>query len=194
MSYDAYPDPYLDPKTGVLKNLIGVRSQDRLEEVEAIITFGQVIYFYDNPLEGDFNLKYLQAIHKELFSPIYSWAGQLRTVEVAKGNTRFANSNILEQAAASAFSGTADLLAKQFTKDEYAKKLAHCYSEVNILHPFREGNGRTQRLFFSQLVGKSGYRLAWEQMDAKANISACEAAYKGDEGPLAKMLSDLLEK
>ena len=77
--------------------------------------------------------------------------------------------------------------------DEYIRKLAHYYSEINILHPFREGNGRTQRVFFSQLAMLAGYRFAWERLDRDENLCTCIAAYEGNETPLAEMLDALLE-
>jgi len=130
----------------------------------------------------------------ELFNAIYSWAGEIRTVEIAKENTRFANSDAIEQAAHELFEKLhAENLLKDFSRDQYVKHLAHYYSEVNILHPFREGNGRTERVFFSQFVAEADYRLAWERLNADENLRACVAAYEGDGSLLAKMLDGLLE-
>lgn len=143
---------------------------------------------------GEFNLEHLQNIHWELFNAIYEWAGEIRDVEISKENTRFANSDVIERAATALFSTLhkGDLL-KNLTREEYIHKSAHYYSEINILHPFREGNGRTERVFFSQLAMIAGYRFAWERMDPTENLQVCIAAYGGDEAPLATMLDALLE-
>lgn len=87
----------------------------------------------------------------------------------------------------------AERLLDELGSDEYARRLAHYYSELNILHPFREGNGRTQRAFFTLLAQRTGKRLAWQHLDAQENVAASIAAYNGDESKLAAMLSRLVE-
>ena len=140
-------------------------------------------------------MEHLQNIHWELFNPIYDWAGEIRTVEIAKGNTRFANSDMIEPAAQSLFRGLHDEdKLRGLAHHQYVTRLAHYYSEINVLHPFREGNGRTQRTFFSQLAAVAGYRFAWERLDADENLRVCITAYGGDKAPLTTMLDELLEQ
>lgn len=192
MPYSSNPDPYIDAETGVFKNLLSIDNQQDLDNAEADIS-ATVIASMSNEPSGNFDLEHLKNIHWEIFSAIYSWAGEIRTVEIAKGETRFANSDIIEQAASQLFKMLhADNLLKDSLRHEFVRKLAHYYSEVNVLHPFREGNGRTERMFFSQLVVASGYRLAWENLNADENIEACARAYKGDESSLVDMLDRLL--
>lgn len=194
MPYNSVPDPYINAETGVLKNLFDISSSEELEEAEADITAAAIASIPDQPALGDFDLDHLRDIHWELFSTIYSWAGEIRTVEIVKENTRFANSDAIAQAAKRLFDKLyAEDLLKGLPHEQYAERLAHYYSEVNILHPFREGNGRTERVFFSQLVAEAGYRLAWEHLDPDENLHACIAAYEGDESSLATMLGGLLE-
>ncbi|EDK72806.1 filamentation induced by cAMP protein Fic [candidate division TM7 genomosp. GTL1] len=194
MPYSSVPDPYVDTETGLLKNLLGITSEKKLEDAEADITTAIIASLPDQPALGDFDLDHLKNIHWELFNAIYSWAGEIRTVEMAKGNTRFANSDAIEQAATQLFDELhTEYLLKGLPREQYVNRLAHYYSEINILHTFREGNGRTERVFFSQLVAEAGYRLAWELMNAGENLRACVAAYEGDESILARMLDDLIE-
>lgn len=194
MPYSSTPDPYIDSKTGVLKNLLGISSSEELKNAEADITAAIIASLPDEVALGNFDLEHLKNIHWELFSSIYSWTGEIRTVEIAKENTRFANSDAIEQAAKNLFEELhTENLLKGLPRDQYVQRLAHYYSEINVLHPFREGNGRTERVFFSQLVAVAGYRLAWERMDAYENLQVCIAAYEGDEKPLAAMLDRLLE-
>lgn len=194
MPYSSIPDPYIDDETGVLRNLLGISSSEELEDAEADITAAVIASIPDKPALGDFNLEHLKNIHWELFNTIYSWAGETRTVEIAKESTHFANSDVMEQAAKTLFDELHnEKLLKDLPRGQYAQRLAHYYSEINILHPFREGNGRTERVFFSQLVAVARYRLAWERMDAGNNLRACIAAYEGDESLLATMLDQLLE-
>lgn len=195
MSYDSNPDTYINPDTGILKNLLGLTTQQDLDSAEADITAAIIASIPDYPPLGEFDLEHLKNIHWELFNALYDWAGEIRLVEIAKENTRFANSEIIVQAANALFSQLkSDNLLKNLARDEFIDKLAHYYSEVNVLHPFREGNGRTERVFFGQLVASNGYRLAWERLDPEENLRACKAAYNGDESSLAQMLDSLLEK
>jgi cell filamentation protein len=194
MSYGSDPDHYTDFETGVLKNLLGITSQEELDEAEADITAAAIAAIPEEPPLGDFDLEHLQNIHWELFNAIYDWAGEIRDVEISKDNTRFANSDAIESAAAELFNALHDEdLLKNLPRDQYIRKLAYYYSEINTLHPFREGNGRTERVLFSQLVMLAGYRSAWERLDRDENKRVCIAAYGGDETPLAEMLNTLLE-
>ena len=195
MSYSSNPDSYTDFKTSVLKNLLGISSTDELESAEADITAAIIASIPDQPALGKFDLDHLKNIHWELFSAIYIWAGEIRTVEIAKENTRFANSDVIGRVADTLFGELHDEnLLRSLPREQYVTRLGYYYSEVNVLHPFREGNGRTERVFFSQLVAEARYRLAWERMDADENLHACIAAYSGDEGLLVAMLDKLLEK
>ncbi|HSW66451.1 MAG TPA: Fic family protein [Bacillota bacterium] len=194
MPYDSDPDHYTDFKTGVLKNLLDITTDEELEEAEADITAAAITAIPEEPPLGEFDLEHLQNIHWELFNAIYSWAGEIRDVEIAKGNTRFANSDFIVTAAAEVFRSLhAEDLLKNLERHEYVLRLAYYYSEINILHPFREGNGRTQRVFFSQLAMLAGYRFAWERLDRDENLRVCIAAHGGNETPLAEMLDTLLE-
>jgi cell filamentation protein len=194
MPYETTPDPYIDPVTGVLRNILDITTTEALEDAEASITATAIASLSKEPLSGAFDLVHVRVLHRELFHTIYSWAGELRTVEVAKGDTRFANAAVIEMAADGIFAALhTEHLLKDLSSTAYAARLAHYYSEINILHPFREGNGRTQRLFFDLLVRESGYRLAWERIDASENIAACVAAYQGNEERLMRMLAGLVE-
>jgi cell filamentation protein len=146
MPYDSTDDPYLDPSSGVLRNVLDIANEELLEWAEANITSVVIAALAEQPVIGLFNLEHLQDIHYELFHTIYDWAGEIRTSEIGKEGTRFANSYVLQQAA----NGLFDELRKKdllrgLDRQRYIEELAHYYSEINILHPFREGNGRAQR-------------------------------------------------
>jgi cell filamentation protein len=194
MPYDSDPDHYTDFETGVLKNLLDITTIEELEEAEADITAAAIAAVPEESPLGEFNLEHLQNIHWELFNAIYDWAGEIRDVDISKLNTRFANSDFIVSAAAELFRSLhiEDLL-KNLEHHEYVLRLAYYYSEINILHPFREGNGRTQRVFFSQLVMLAGYRFAWERLDRDENLRVCIEAHDGSDTPLAEMLDTLLE-
>lgn len=194
-AYATSTDPYIDPISGVLRNKLGITDIKKLEAAEADTTAARLITLLSNPVVGNFDLSHLKAIHKRLFETIYDWAGELRTVEMAKGSTKFANCEYLEQAGTNLFIELhKENLLKNLPDEQYAQRLAHYYSEVNILHPFREGNGRAQRAFFTLLALESGRTIAWDLMDVAKNLEASIAAYGGDESGLVQVLSGLLQR
>lgn len=79
-------------------------------------------------------------------------------------------------------------------RSEFVAGPAEYFGDVNALHPFREGNGRTQRAFFGQLAREAGYRVAWERLDARRNLDASAAGFHGDNEPLRTMLDELVEE
>jgi cell filamentation protein len=195
MAYQLKKDPYIDPETGILRNLFGVKDLKTLDQIEAEITVAVIATLNEHPISGNFDLEHLQAIHKRLFASIYDWAGKLRTVEMAKDKTRFAPIEYLPQAAEYIFSELkSEKYLDELDDSKYVERFAHYYSEVNILHPFREGNGRTERVFFSLLAQRSDRHIAWDLLDPGEAIKACILAYNGDESQLVKLLASLFSK
>lgn len=195
MIYKLKKDPYIDPKTGILRNLFDISDQAILDQIEAEITVAVIATINEHPISGDFDMKHLMAIHQRLFSSIYSWAGKLRTVEMTKDETRFAPVAYLHQAAAIIFDDLKDDEYLENLDDKnYVRKFAHYYSEVNLLHPFREGNGRAERVFFTLLAQQSDHHIAWDLMDPDEGVAASIAAYHGDESKLVALLTPLFAK
>jgi cell filamentation protein len=194
MAYDTDVDPYLDPATGILRNSLGITDADDLAKAEASLTAVAIASLAEEPIPGNFDLAHLQAVNKALFDPIYPWAGEIRRVEMTKGTTRFASVKFLSQAATRVFDNLrAENMLNDLDSKTYINRLAHYYSEINILHLFREGNGRTQRAFFTLLAAKSGRHIAWEHMDSAKNLAASIKAYNGDESDLVKLLKVLVQ-
>jgi cell filamentation protein len=78
-------------------------------------------------------------------------------------------------------------------RDQFVTRLTHYLAEINAVHPFREGNGRTHRAFLGQLATERGYWIAWDRADPDNNIAASIASMRGNNGPLHAMLEDLVE-
>jgi cell filamentation protein len=79
--------------------------------------------------------------------------------------------------------------------EPFVERLAHYYGELNAAHPFREGNGRTQRAFLRQLSAAAGYRLEWSQLDPGGNTNACELnLLRADAGPLVEVLRSVVSR
>lgn len=181
---------YCYPNSDVLKNNLNIQNAEILQQAELELTeYTSTRIEYAEPPYG---LKYLQAIHFQLFSDLYTWAGELRKVDIAKGDTRFCTFTRIEI--------EANKLFKQLQQENYfqglaksllIQKIADFYCELNVIHPFREGNGRTQRIFFEHLLAHCGYGVQWDKVDNKEVwIQANIEGFYGQLNPLVKIFED----
>jgi cell filamentation protein len=185
-------DPYSDPVTGVLSNKLGLGTAAALEAAEREITHAALILLDESLVTPTYDLHHLREIHRRIFGDIYEWAGQIRTVSIAKGAT-FCLPQHIESSAALLFGELRDEgFLHSLDRDAFTGRLAYYLGEVNALHPFREGNGRSQRAFFRQLTREAGYTLTWQHLDSARNIEASAASLRGDPEPLRKMLDGLV--
>lgn len=183
-------DVYCYENSPVLKNKLGLQDQEQLDAFEADITALRMIELDNNPVDGQFDLEHLKQIHFEVFQDLYEWAGKIRTVDIWKDESHFANIRMIDSAANKVFT---DISKENFFEGKdlefVAKRLAHYLSELNVLHPFRDGNGRTQRIFISQLAQRAGYQLNYADLDKRVIYTAMEKAFFGDESQLAELVS-----
>lgn len=186
-------DPYTDPESGVLRNLLGLRDSQALAGAEADVTAARLTRLAVRPLAGSYDLAHLQAFHREVFGSIYPWAGQIRTVEIAKDATQFCHVRMIPGFASDVFGRLArrQHYLRGLDRETFLTDLADLYGDVNALHPFREGNGRTQRAFLAQLAADAGHPVDWTGMDPERNTLASVASFNGNNGPLRAMLADL---
>ena len=191
--YDA-DDTYCYPGTDVLRNKAEITNAEDLDAYEGELSTLRSIDILENPVAGQFNLAHLQRIHLALFQDIYDWAGEIRTVDISRGNSRFANVRFIEAAANDIFNKLArENWLKGLDADALSKRLAHYLSEINALHPFREGNGRVQRIFISQLSQSAGYQLDYSDLEQEQIYRAMELAFNGDESILANLILERLD-
>jgi cell filamentation protein len=185
-------DPYSDPVTGVLYNKLGLGTAAGLEAAEREITHAALILVDESPVSPSYDLPHLREIHKRIFGDIYEWAGQIRTVAIAKG-AMFCLPQYIDSSAAVIFGELHDEdCLRGLRRDAFVGRLAHYLGEVNALHPFREGNGRAQRAFFRQLARDAGFTLAWQHLDPVRNVEASAAIMRGDPEPMREMLDALV--
>ena len=195
MPYDIKKDPYINPQTGVLRNLLSIDTEQNLQDVEAQITSVEIsALLVESPSEiVDFDINTIRRVHKQLFCQIFDWAGKFRTIDMEKESTRFAHAPYIAD--------QINLLLGQFANEKYfvgldkkdfASRVAYYYSELNVIHPFRDGNGRTIRTFLSLIASRAGWGIAWDKMDSNENATACSNSYKDDEKSLRTMLNRLV--
>lgn len=133
-------------------------------------------------------------MHKQIFGDIYEWAGKVRNVNTAKGNM-FCDCRFVEDMAEELFSELEkeNYLQSCYT-EEMADRLAYYLSEINALHPFREGNGRTQRLFIEILAERAGYEVDFSEVSAEEMVEASAKAFLRDYGKMNVLMRRIVKK
>lgn len=188
--YTVEDDPYCYPGTTVLRNMFDIRDGQVLEDIESELTTARA----DEPLpEGALDEAHFRAVHFHLFQDLYGWAGKTRTVRLSKAESHFCYPEHIDDQLARLFGGlSSDNFLTGLTQDEFAKKAAAFLATLNVIHAFREGNGRAQLTFLLLLSENAGHPLDLAQMNPTAMLGAMIASFFGDERPLTKMLCDMI--
>ena len=187
-------DPYLDPRSNVFRNRLGITDRAKLDAAEKRFATTRIAQLDRRRLVGRYDLDHLRAFHWTIFQDVYPWAGQLRTVLIVKAGAMFCLPHLIVPTAAEIFDRlAADEHLRGRPREGFLDGLTALLADVNALHPFREGNGRTQRAFLTQLARDAGYRLRWDVVDRDANIDAARAAADGDLGPLRALLDPVVQ-
>ena len=178
-------DPYVYDGTSVLRNKFGVRDAAALRELEYDATMnaaGEMPEFPATPAG-------FKGIHRQLFGSVYDWAGETRTVDMSKGSTVFARAAFIDAALDREFRDLGKRNQLQgLGAAEFAAGAAHHISELNAIHPFREGNGRTMRVHLKQLARRAGLELDASRLPGRDWIAASIAGMAGDEVPMARVI------
>lgn len=194
----SFVDPYFDETIGTLRNLLGAKSDDELKELEAQIVFATELELDEVNLRRSNNLTELLAIHRQLFGDVYDWAGQVRTVDIkkrTKGSEYFLIVSKIVDAANYVFNELAkeNCLLGLSTAD-FIERLAYYYDQLNYIHPFREGNGRAQRVLWSRVAKDAGYEIFWDKIVGSENDEASRlAAENMDVSALVKMFAKIVK-
>lgn len=171
---------YCYPNSNVLRNKLDIREQEKLSRFERKLTMLRLIELIEHPIKGAFDFEHLAAIHAYIFQDVYEWAGKIRTVDIAKG-TMFCNVKFLSSQADEIFGKLRnDRYLEGLSKDDFIKKLVFYFSEINALHPFRDGNGRSQREFIRSLAIRNGYIIQFAEVSEAEMIKASRDSFLCD--------------
>jgi cell filamentation protein len=184
-------DPYVYPGTSVLKNLRDIQDQGVLNEFEAIATSSRLRQLAAKPMCGSFDGPHLQAIHSHIFQDVYPWAGKLRTVYISRsGQYPFAFPEQISPSLQRVALGLQkERLLEGLDQQQLCGRGAYFFGELNAIHPFRDGNGRTQREFIRQLFSARGFALAWVRVSREQMGQASRDSFeRGDNSGLERVL------
>ena len=193
--YAADSDPYCYPNSTVLRNNFDIRDAQMLADVDSLYSQKRLAELYTNhPVTGRFGFTHLSRIHRFIFQDMYPWAGQVRSVRIHKGQTTFAYPEHIRSEAARIF----DTLRQEkflhnLSLPVLIERLTWYVAELNVLHPFREGNGRALRAFLRALLLQHDLLLRFEQLKPEEWLEASIAAYVGDLSKMNSLLSRIIE-
>ena len=188
ISADCYPE------TTVLINKFDIRNEDKLNEVESVLTTARTAEWLTNPKRDSFDFAHYREIHRFLFSDLYSWAGEIRTVNISKKGTRFCNIDEIEGNAEKIFLRLNErCYFKNLSRQAFLEEITDFYCTTNILHPFREGNGRVQRVFLTQLIRNAGYDINFSELDTDLLMIATIKAANGVDDILKEVFSEAIK-
>ena len=173
---------YFTEYDDILENKLGITDPLLIKQMEEEIVPVRTAEVFSSFHIAEFNFEALKLIHKKLFSDIYQMAGQVRTVDMVKGGSSvpFCYVQFIEQEQQRIFSTLKqDHFYIGLAREEFVHKIAWLASELNALHPFRDGNGRTIRAFLVLLAAHAGYELDYSKVDKDELIEADIVAFRG---------------
>ena len=185
--YGMGEDPYTYDKTKVLINKFDIKDENILDEAEReFSTLAAANISFQKP---PYNFDYFCELHAILFGDLFDWAGIPRTIDISKGSTRFCNVSYIKNEAIKLFS---KLESNNYLQDHEFEKLIKClaeyYCDINVIHPFREGNGRAQRLLFEHIILNCGYDINFATVTKDEWITANIHGYHCDYVPMEIIL------
>lgn len=177
---------YRYPDSSVLRNRLGIRDAELLAQQERLLVQQRIT---EGVPTGRFDEAHLRDIHRHLFQDVYDWAGEFRQVDIAKGESWFHPHERLSTGMADVHKRLSEMdYLRNLSRDQFSQEAAEYIGDVNRLHPFREGNGRTQLHYLKQLGGQAGYAIDLTRLDRTSWIDASIAANRFDSGPMARCI------
>jgi len=174
--YDVYTTTqsiYCYPDSNVLKNKLNIRDNKLLKTAEEEITLIKQMELLKNPIKGNFSKAHLMNIHKFIFEDIYPFAGKIRREQISKADTMFYPPNLIDRELDKVFAKIKEKnMIRETDEEKVFDNLAYVMAELNIIHPFREGNGRTIREFIRLMAKRMGYDLNWGNVDKEELLEA----------------------
>lgn len=190
--YDSF---YCYQNSFVLKNKLNITDEEELKKAEREITSLRTAQALVERIDGEFDFEHLKKIHLFLFGDIYDWAGMVRNVNIAKGN-QFCRFDFVEE--------QMDEILRKLKRENYlldckgqfnlAKRLAYYLGEINAIHPFREGNGRSQRMFIEYLSFHVGYQFDFMKITSQEMLEASVNTFNLNYTMMEELINRALTK
>lgn len=181
--------------TTILINKFGIRDGKILDALEQSITSALIAKASVELRFENVDFQFYKMLHKYVFHDIYEWAGKIRNVNMSKRGVHFCPSEVIEESGNRLFEGLKGRnYLKNLSDDDFLDEFTELYCKLNCLHPFREGNGRIQRLFLSMLAAHDGRKLDFSKIDKDLFMIATIKSVSGDIFMLKDILKENMEE
>lgn len=174
--YDVYTTTqsiYCYPGTNVLKNKLNIKDNKLLKTAEEEITLIKQMELLKNPIKGNFSKSHLMNIHRFIFEDIYPFAGKIRREQISKADKTLYPPDLIDRELDKVFDKIKEKnMLKESDEEKVFDNLAYVMAELNIIHPFREGNGRSVREFIRLMAKRVGCDLNWGSIDKEKLLEA----------------------
>lgn len=186
---------YCYPGTDVLINHFSIQDDNKLKELETVYSLLRLSELKLKKPADPLDMDAFIDIHRAILQDIYPFAGELRKEMISKGSSSFAHPDHIQVQMHRIFNELKEEnYLKDLPRDKMIKRLAHYLAELNALHPFREGNGRTVREFARQLMANAGYQLDWEKIAGPAEIiNAFVDSFNSTNDRLENLLDEMIK-
>lgn len=181
--------------TDILINKENILDAKALAKYEADITLIRQYELEKERIRGRFGIAHIKKIHRYIFQDVYPFAGKFRTENIKKGSTEFCKSQFIEDNLTVLLDKLkSERFLKGLNPEEFSQKAAYYLAEINMIHPFREGNGRCNREFFRQLALASGHIIDWSLIKRETLLEATVISVDKNYVPLANCIYKIIEK
>jgi cell filamentation protein len=173
-----------------------VHDPDELEQKERSWVAVRSAELERNPdlVQRTYDFDHLRAIHGQLLGDVYEWAGQPRVVTTLKGESQFVSPDDIEPLARVVFADLGDPARfRGRPKAELVDQMTKTLQSMSMLHPFLEGNGRSQRVFMQHVAAASGRTIDWSMVTSAEQNATMIASFKLDPEPLRRMLTKIVK-
>ncbi len=184
-------DPYVYPGTNILKNIPCITDARKFHLYES-----RCVLFANSAgiPTGDFSANHFKIVHKHLFGKVYSWAGETRQVNLTKGGSLFASHNYIDRYLNKILNQIQEWMwNKGLGKKDFVHQSAHFINELNAIHPFREGNGRTLRAFMVAVANQHGYQINYNDVGRDAWLGASIQGHYGNDKLMVEVLNSIVQ-
>lgn len=185
---------YCYPNSDILKNKLNIKDKHKLNVAERELTSLRLAEIEKYQVKGIFDLNHLQAIHRYIFQDMYDWSGKIRSVNISKSNTFCYCENIISYGELIFAKLKEENFLMMTEESKIYERLSYYMSEINALHPFRDGNGRVQRVFISSLGNVAGYEIDFKQVINAEMIELSSNSFIKGHDEYIKMFEKITNK
>lgn len=192
--YDAINSRYTYKNSSVLKNKLNITTEEKLKEYETKMVALKLASIDKADFKRTYDEEHLKAIHKYLFEDVYDFAGQYRLENITKDNFIFSQYQYIDENIKEVFKKINIQSLEDLPFEELIIKLSDFMTDLNVLHPFREGNGRATREFIREFLDKLGFEINWFEIDYNDILRASMLAVIDDSEQIELLRKSIKRK